>query len=349
MFKHSLKQPGLFFLLSLVLLGTSCTGAARRESGVYRSEDFGSTWEPANVVSPEFNQTLLARSNITDMHVDPLNQNRVYAATTNQGLFRSEDKGDLWEPITTSGRIQAFSVHPQDSDLLIAARQHQLFYSQDGGELWDLVYTNPNGNILTDVSFDSFNKQVIYTTVETGELLQTVDGAESWTALHTFDEPITQIHLTPKASQRFYIVSPEEGIFKSNDKGKSWENITESIQPPIDQFTNPLYYLDLVVHGASSEELLIHTSQGIYHSPNAGSQWNLIPLLTESDKRQITAIAWDPRNRNILYYATPSVIYHSKNFGSSWTTIPFSGGAPARILLPDPFASGRLYLGIRAQ
>ncbi len=346
----NLKTLQLSILLSaLVFLGASCPNTGRSQAGVYRSEDFGTTWLASNTIDPQFTPSLLSRESIFDLQMDTKVSSRLYAATGAQGLFVSENNGDLWSPITTSGQIQAFSIADTDNSILIAARLHQLYLSTDQGKIWKLVYTNPNGSLITDVLIDPLDKNIIYASVITGELLKTVDLGNSWSAVHHFKEIISKIVLAKNSRQRIYVVLPEEGVYRSLDNGVNWSEITESIQRPIDEFTNPLIYRNLIVHQGNPDDMLVHTSQGLYTSTSSPPVWKQLELLTASDKKQIRAIAWDPLNRGNIYYATPTVFYQSKNFGQTWTTIPFLAAFPTSIILPDNYASGKVYIGTKQE
>ncbi len=58
---------------------------------IYKSMNGGSTWETTSL-------NLQANSKVTDIMISPLNSDVIYAATTEDGVYYSEEAGDIWEP-----------------------------------------------------------------------------------------------------------------------------------------------------------------------------------------------------------------------------------------------------------
>jgi len=79
--------------------------------GVYRSEDGGKTWEPAN-------DTNTSDAAIAKLAVDAGDPQVVYAASFNKGLFKTSDGGKTWVSLEAglpqSKRLASIALHVID-------------------------------------------------------------------------------------------------------------------------------------------------------------------------------------------------------------------------------------------
>lgn len=328
-------------LAALTLLpGVSCgPGAGTAPGGIHFSQDKGATWSPRNVLITAEGQGSLARQSILDLEID--NQGIVYAATGRAGLYKSDNKGESWLPLTTQGQIQAMDVHDNDNNKLAAARNNQIFVSTDGGEIWQLVYTDPANQIITDILFDPLVNNRIYATLAGGQLLRSFDNGKTWTLVHEFNHTVRAVRLSPGDVNRIYIVSLKNGIFRSDDEGKTFNSISESIGGllGIIQFT------DLQIHPSNANRLLLSTNKGLYASSNGGESWTQLSLLSDPETQNILAIALDPNNHNRIYYSTPTVLHRSDDAGSSWSTNPFFSAFLPTELVVDSENSNNVFIG----
>jgi len=115
---------------------TILTGSTR----VWRTTDDGDTWTP---ISPH-----LDGSAISAIEIASADRKRLYAATENGGLFRSEDAGKSWSPNISSSILPGHTItrletHPNDANLLYASVANfghpHVFRSRDGGNTWEDV------------------------------------------------------------------------------------------------------------------------------------------------------------------------------------------------------------------
>ncbi len=99
--------------------------------GLYSSDDFATSWVPRG----------LAGQRIYDFVIADGNPQRWYAATENNGLFRSSSYGSSWNSIMANLRltgITGFSELPGDPEALAGAVYGQgVFRITDSGETWE--------------------------------------------------------------------------------------------------------------------------------------------------------------------------------------------------------------------
>jgi photosystem II stability/assembly factor-like uncharacterized protein len=172
--------------------------------GVYRTEDGGSSWRPANrgiQVSfapeegrfPEFGQC------VHKVAMHPGRPERLYAQN-HGGVYRSDDSGERWEPID-SGLPSDFGfpmvVHPHRGDTIYAFPLNQMgrfpadsrcrvYRSSDAGATWEALERglpeDPyHGAVLRDaMCTDRADPAGIYFGTRLGEVYASPDDGDSW-------------------------------------------------------------------------------------------------------------------------------------------------------------------------
>ncbi|MDK1474694.1 exo-alpha-sialidase [Streptomyces sp. 549] len=171
--------------------------------GVYRSQDTGGTWAPANRgvsavflpdPQPEFGQCVhkVAR--------DAVNPDRLYLQN-HWGVFRSDDGGGQWQAIE-NGLPSTFGfpvvAHPHradtaylfplnaDADRVPAERRCRVYRTEDAGANWHPLDTGlpsapHHGPVLRDAMCTDGNDPAgVYFGNRNGELYASADDGDSW-------------------------------------------------------------------------------------------------------------------------------------------------------------------------
>ncbi len=105
--------------------------ASDEEKGVYRSTNFGETWEKRSsymTTSPQYYNEIV---------VDPLNSDRIYALNT--FTMKSEDGGSTFAPLTTQWRHvddHALWIDPDNTQHLYIGGDGGIYESWDRGSTW---------------------------------------------------------------------------------------------------------------------------------------------------------------------------------------------------------------------
>lgn len=130
-----------------------------KDQAIYRSTDFGvTTTLLPGIVGPE--QQIGLRYFVNDLVIDNFNADRLYAATDNAGIWKSEDAGNTWTPMNhtlpNQGQGLNFSrlaMDPQDGHIVwafstalsigtvdpIMAIDRGFFRTVDGGVTWESI------------------------------------------------------------------------------------------------------------------------------------------------------------------------------------------------------------------
>jgi hypothetical protein len=165
-------------------------------------------------------------------------------------LARSLDGGRSWQDITPRNarddEVWAVAAAPDVSGQLFVGTSHaRLFRSEDAGQ--------------------SFK--------ECGAFLK-LPGRERW----SFPPPphiphVRAIAFDPAAPDTMYFGVEEGGIFRSRDRGESFEPANHNIYPDIHC---------LMVDPEDSQRLYATTGRGLYVSPNEGGSWRFVRGLSRS-------------------------------------------------------------------
>lgn len=274
-------QPNVFYMAAV-------------NGGVWKTTDFGNTWNPIFDDQPTGSVGALA--------VAPSDPNVIYVGSgeglqrpdlaTGDGVYKSTDAGKTWTHLglRDAQQIAAIVVDAKDPNrLFVAALGHPygpnaergVFRSTDGGQTFQKVLYKDENTGAADLAFDPSNPQTIYATL--------------WAAR------VAPWEIRSGAS----FVTAGSGVFKSTDGGTNWRPLTKGL-PGADE---GLSRIGIAV--APSEPSRIYASVeankngGVYVSHDAGETWKLI----NSDHRiggrgpGAMGIAVAPDNPDVVYVA----------------------------------------------
>jgi photosystem II stability/assembly factor-like uncharacterized protein len=188
--------------------------------------------------------------------IHPTNRDIVFAGTQD-GPYRSTDGGTTWARTNFPSGLQVWSiaVHPRDARVVYAGTSPVgVFKSEDGGETWRAL---PNIKQPDRIKM-SFACRVmrlgivpgardaIYAALEVGGVMRSLDGGEQWedVAEHLValsDKPhlkskiqsdseaegMLDAHalLVSDAAPGAVFLAVRMGLFRSDDKGKTWQDL----------------------------------------------------------------------------------------------------------------------------
>ncbi|QQS47975.1 MAG: hypothetical protein IPM66_04780 [Acidobacteriota bacterium] len=127
--------------------------------------------------------------------VNPRNPDIIYAAAAAGGVWKTEDGGRNWRPLTDllpNLAVNALAFDPSNPDILFAgtgegffnydaARGAGIFRSFDGGESWRRLESTgtPDFHFVNDIVVSHVNRNRIYAATRSG-VMRSLDGGESW-------------------------------------------------------------------------------------------------------------------------------------------------------------------------
>src|SRR6266849_2623536 len=198
-------QPNVFYM-----------GAVN--GGVWKTTDFGNTWNPIFDDQPTGSVGALA--------VAPSDPNIIYVGSgeglqrpdraTGDGIYKSTDAGKTWVHLglRDAQQITAILVDPKDANrVFVAAEGHPygpneergVFRSTDGGQTFKKILYKDENTGAADIVFDPANSQAIY--------------AVLWAAR------VAPWEVRSGAS----IYMAGSGLYKSTDGGDTWKPLTKGL------------------------------------------------------------------------------------------------------------------------
>ena len=296
---------------------------------VFRSTDLGRSWKeatrpPAFPKAPEGEKGRAVDHSfwLTPGHASQ--PNTWYAGTSPQGLFRSEDGGVTWAPLSGLNDNPTY--------------RQWMGGEQDG---------TPDGPKLHSIIVDPRDPTHLYLAMSGGGVHESADGGRSWAPIvrglevvDGFDPANIAVHdphcvrLCPSDPDRLYQQN-HCGIYRLDRPSTEWVRIGKSMPKQVGDIGFPL-----VVHPRDAATLWVFPMDGtsvwprtspkgmpgVYVTRNGGRSWRRQDSgLPESQawwtvKRQaMTADARDPVG---LYFGTTSgELWMSRDEGQRWTSM----------------------------
>ena len=211
-------------------------------------------------------------------------------------------------PAVTSGRVADIAVDPRfRSRYFVAAASGGVWKTVNDGATWEPVFDKEGSYSIGCVVIDPNNPSVVW--VGTGEY----------------------------NSQRS--VSYGDGVYRSEDGGKSWENMGLKASEHIGRIVIDPRNSSVVYVAAQGPLWGPGGDRGLYKTTDAGKTWNLV--LKISENTGVSDIVMDPRNPDLLYASSyqrrrhvwtlidggpEAAIHRSTDGGATWKKL--SNGLP---------------------
>ena len=302
--------------------------ALRNDGGLFRSLDFGRTWEHI----PESGD--LARSDVYELHFSPDNSNVIYVASSS-GLYKSDDSGDKWERVTLGSlsSVLSFAQDPNNSLRMYVAGD-----SDSGSHIFKTrqedfyeVYSNIDDEIV-GIWVDTFDAVTVYAGTRKGFFLESKDFGESWRVNREFGASIRGLKILEDV---MYVIVGDDTLFRSSNRGISWVNITPRVSG-IRQIT---------VSPHNENVLYLTTSDGLFRSQNRGDSFSKIDILAE-DSSELSAVALDAQKPGVIYIGIGNQVHKTNDSGATWQIKTMDTLRNINIIRVKPDTSNTIFVGV---
>jgi len=235
--KYMSKQKFLFILIMpLVLSGCIISTTTKEETaavnsgGVYRRADGGQTWQhTTQIYTVGANQEDFNSANVTTIALDNRNNATVYAGTLNDGIFYSYDYGKGWHnTLKGKGVVNDIAVDFEYNCTIFAAVHNTIYKSIDCSRTWEATYFETRaGQFITALAIDKNDSRFVFAGTVGGSFLISEDYGYSWDVMERFEGEVNDIIIQDhNDSNILYVAIKDKGVFKTSDRGKSWEDLT---------------------------------------------------------------------------------------------------------------------------
>lgn len=222
----------------------------------------------------------------------------LYAGTTSDGVYRSDDRGASWQPVPSPGvGVPALAVDPTDSEhITMLARWERVYESRNGGQSWQARWDGLGVTVeAASLAIDPI-APVVYVGADTG-LYRSRSGAD-WelVALAIADQTVLALLAQPipatSGGGSVLTIGTTRGIYRSLNGGETvqggspasgWGHGLENISVTA-----------LLADPQRAERLYAGTAyNGVFQSTDWGRTWQPIGP-TDLTQDVVAAMAWGP-------------------------------------------------------
>ncbi len=318
---------------------------ASASGGIFKSEDNGATWKPVfdeEGTSLSIGDIALAPSDPDIVWAGTGEPNNRQSSSWGDGVYKSIDGGETWVPmgLKETHHIGRVVINPRDPDVVFVAAlgklwgpnvERGLFRTNDGGQTWEKVLYLDEHTGAVDVTMED-NGRVIYAAMyqrrrrawgfvgggPNSGLYRSLDGGDTWAKITNGLPPGPTgrigIDISKSHPRIVYAIieNKEGGIFRSNDRGKSWTRMNK-LNP------RPMYYSQIRVDPANPNKIWVLGTY-LHVSIDGGRTFSKEKT---GDRIHVDhhALWIDPQNTDHLLLGGDGGFYMSYNGSKSWRFI----------------------------
>ncbi len=226
-FDHVTSTP--FPLLDLAFPdGDASVVLAASESGLWRSEDSGASWEPLALDG-------LVLHSVFSHPADPA---RIFVGTQGAGIYRSTNGGMTFDPVNTGvplSRINQFVGDPQDPDRVTASlflldaqgglADGAILHTVDGGDTWTSALEDV-GRVL-GLSRCPGDPERLLAGIWGEGIAVSQDGGSSWNLAGLGGVAVQDVVVASMDCQVVWASGYPEGVYRSLDGGVTFDGPVE--------------------------------------------------------------------------------------------------------------------------
>jgi photosystem II stability/assembly factor-like uncharacterized protein len=330
------SQPNVFYM-------------AQVNGGVFKTIDYGRTWQPIFDDQPtgSVGAIAISISNPEIVYVGSGEGLHRPDLSIGDGIYKSTDAGKTWTHLglRDGQQVAQLAVDPRNPNRFFVAvaghpygpnEERGIFRSLDGGQTFEKVLYRDENTGGGDVQIDPTNSDVVYATLwesregpwenstwngTNGGIFKSTNGGKTWNQLRQgLPEKIVQANLavapsSPKTLLATVKTLVTSNIFRSEDGGESWVNTTDDLRPSAGIGGGELP----VVRFDSKNPAIVYSASVVcWKSIDGGKTWKGWRGAPGGDDYQNIWI--NPDNSNIILLGSDQGAIITVNGGQSWSS-----------------------------
>ena len=355
------SQPNVFYMAPV-------------NGGVFKSADYGRTWQPIFDDQPTASVGAIA--------VAPANPNVVYVGSgeglhrpdlsVGDGIYKSTDAGKTWTHLglRDGQQIAQLAVDPKNADrLFVAVAGHPygpnvergVFRSVDGGKTFEKVLYRDENVGASDVQIDPSDPAIVYAALwdsregpwengifngDKGGIFKSVDGGKTWRQLiKGLPGNIVQanIAIAPSSPKSLFAAVRTKTIaklYRSEDGGETWKGTTDDPRPGLGIGGGDL---PVVRFDPKNPQIVYSASVVCWKSTDGGRTWDGWRGAPGGDDYQNIWI--NPNNPDVILLGSDQGAIVTVNGGATWSSWYNQSTAQLYHVSADNAFPYRLYSG----
>jgi photosystem II stability/assembly factor-like uncharacterized protein len=250
--------------------------------GVFKTTDGGATWNSMNVGLPWASVDF---GFVAALAVDSQTPDTIYASIPG-GVFKSINGGMSWEISLMRHGAAALAIDPQNPSTLYTADWSGVLKSTNGGASWIAMNSGLPENCCGALAIDPQNPLTIYAggrydlSYADGRygIFVSTDGGVTWANtgmpwtnnLPTFApdpaNPSVGLAVDPQNAGTVYLASGNVGLFKSTDRGGTWNPANSGLS------ATEVHSTALDPHSPGT--IYAATTAGLFKTNDGGANWS---------------------------------------------------------------------------
>jgi photosystem II stability/assembly factor-like uncharacterized protein len=355
------SQPNVFYMAPV-------------NGGVFKSMDYGRTWQPIFDDQPT--------ASIGAVAVSISNPSVVYAGSgeglhrpdlsVGDGIYKSTDAGKTWIHLglRDGQQIAQLAVDPKNPDRIFVAvaghpygpnEERGIYRSVDGGKTFENVLYRDENVGASDVQIDPGNPAIVYAALwesregpwengvfngDRGGIFKSVNGGKTWRQLTKGlpgDIVQANIAIAPSVPEALFAAVRTKTIaklYRSDDGGETWHGTTDDPRPGLGIGGGDL---PVVRFDPKNPQIVYSASVVCWKSTDGGKTWDGWRGAPGGDDYQNVWI--NPNNTDIILLGSDQGAIVTVNGGKSWSSWYNQSTAQLYHVSADNTFPYRLYSG----